>query len=248
MTHKLTHTPNYLLVVDDSDIKEIKEGDFLYSISNKLVVCANKGSADDINSKVMPEAIHKKIIAHLPLNNSSILQGVDLLPPLEDDVKKLAKEYIDDEWQKDDDAVKFGIKVGYVQGYNKAKEKYRFTEEDMRKAYLKGATDCHDKCTERNWKGVEIKVNINELKELCTKHIQSLSQSKMPTHFECEMEIKSDTNQCDGCRSNIPVSNGVHFIEYPSGPMVCQATKYTQAKTFINSQNQTVLAGKYLCR
>jgi len=134
MTHKLTHTPNYLLVVDDSDIKEIKEGDFLYSISNKLVVCANKGSADDINSKVMPEAIHKKIIAHLPLNNSSILQGVDLLPPLEDDVKKLAKEYIDDEWQKDDDAVKFGIKVGYVQGYNKAKEKYRFTEEDMRKA------------------------------------------------------------------------------------------------------------------
>jgi hypothetical protein len=76
MTHKLTHTPNYLLVVDDS---EIKEGDFLYSISNKLVVCANKGSADDINSKVMPEVICKKIIAHLPLNDSPMLDGIPLL-------------------------------------------------------------------------------------------------------------------------------------------------------------------------
>ena len=45
---KLITTQDYLLGVDES---EIKEGDFLYSVNNKLVVRANKSSADTINSK-----------------------------------------------------------------------------------------------------------------------------------------------------------------------------------------------------
>ena len=102
MTHKLITTENYLLVVDDS---EIKVGDWLYGYS-------------------------KKIIAHLPLNNSPILEGVDLLPPLEDEVEKLAKEYANGTSDIDVPYTN-GLFYGFLEGYNKAKAKYKYTEEDV---------------------------------------------------------------------------------------------------------------------
>ena len=153
------------------------------------------------------EVIYEKIIAHLPLNNSPILQGVPLLPPLEDDVEKLAEEYIDDEWQKDDDAVKFGIKVGYVQGYNKAKEKFKYTEEDIKNAYTKGFSE-----------GIVFGASPLGYKHITSEeYIQSLSQSKMPTHFQVLYDI--DTLLSEG---------KVYLM------------------TTINSQGQTVLVGKYI--
>jgi hypothetical protein len=194
MTHKLTHTPNYLLVVDDSEIKE-SDRYYLESISTKNMIL--KASEHITSSNC------KKIIAHLPLNDSPILQGVDLLPPLEDDAKKLAKEYIDDEWQKDDDAVKFGIKVGYVQGYNKAKEKFKYTEEDMRFIIMKSFLLGVDRAQYSKEREDEI--------------IQSLSQSKMPTHFQVLYDI--DTLLSEG---------KVYLM------------------TTINSQGQTVWVGKYI--
>ncbi len=57
MKHNIIATKDYLLVVSESEIGG--ENDYFY--------------------------LGKKIIAHLPLNNSPILDGVDLLPPLEDD-------------------------------------------------------------------------------------------------------------------------------------------------------------------
>ena len=39
---------DHYIIVDDS---KIKEGDWLYSFDNGLIVQANKGSADTINSK-----------------------------------------------------------------------------------------------------------------------------------------------------------------------------------------------------
>ena len=78
MTHKIIQTENYLIVVDDS---EIKVGDYTFQESSNFISKYNN-------------AYSKKIIAHLPLNNSPILEGVDLLPPLEDDeVEKLAYKY-----------------------------------------------------------------------------------------------------------------------------------------------------------
>jgi hypothetical protein len=124
MKHNIIQTDNYLLIVDDS---EIKEGDFLYSVNNKLVVCANKGSADTINSKVFSEVIYKKIIAHLPLNNSPILEGVDLLPPLEDVVWKIA---IDEVGVNGEIYNQYDCET-FIKGYNKAKEKYKWTDEDV---------------------------------------------------------------------------------------------------------------------
>ena len=74
------HTPNYLLVVDDSEIKEDCIAIHLGPLGEQEIVTANGECKLD-----------KKIIAHLPLNESPILEGVDLLPPLEDEVEELAK-------------------------------------------------------------------------------------------------------------------------------------------------------------
>ena len=207
MIHKIIPTNNYLLVVSD---EEIKIGDYCYTKGTSMIhegvgVVTEEVIKDNKSKRFGLSFV--KIIAHLPLNDSPILQGVDLLPPLEDDAKKLAKEYIDDEWQKDDDAVKFGIKVGYVQGYNKAKEKFKYTEEDIKNAYTKGFSE-----------GIVFGASPLGYKHITSEeYIQSLSQSKMPTHFQVLYDI--DTLLSEG---------KVYLM------------------TTINSQGQTVLVGKYI--
>ena len=83
MTHKLIHTPNYLLVVDDS---EIKEGGFVLVSCSELDIIETRKVKDYYNEQFLFDGggqIHmdycKKIIAHLPLNDSPKLEGVDLL-------------------------------------------------------------------------------------------------------------------------------------------------------------------------
>lgn len=122
MTHQLINTDNYLLVVDDSEIKErdwvittISEID-IYNVLEKF-----RNDCDVIYCK--------KIIAHLPLNNSPILEGVDLLPPLEDEAESLSLKSVNKRGYTTDD-----YQDGFEDGYNKAKEKYKYTEEDMKKA------------------------------------------------------------------------------------------------------------------
>ena len=84
MEYKLIHTDSYLLVVDDS---EIKEGDWWVNNnpnSYYIDTRANIESHRFANNSNAVFSNPKKIIAHLPLNNSPILEGVDLLPPLEE--------------------------------------------------------------------------------------------------------------------------------------------------------------------
>ena len=121
----------------------------------------------------------REVIAHLPLNGSPILEGVVLLPPLEDDVEKLALDLFPrhENWTlNSDNAEKRPI---WVDGYNKAKEKYKYTEEDLRKAmflysaWITGGTP-----------SLRIAETAEERQE---QIIQSLSQPKMPIGFEQEM-------------------------------------------------------------
>jgi len=135
MTHKIIKTENYLLVVDDS---EMSKDNYHYNPYTKTV---HKG----FWMAELKEC--RKIIAHLPLNNSPVLEGVPLLPPLEDD-----------------------------EAINKAKEKYKYTEEDMvifADWYYKtqGLPENNIKYWGKNlfevWK--------------------SLQQPKMPVMFECDM-------------------------------------------------------------
>lgn len=176
MKAKLTYTENYALIVDES---EIKEGDWYIDDSN-IIRVAITGDSDYWNARKS----YKKITWHVPLNGSPELEGVPLLPPIEDEVKLLAKNYLFDEYQKkykvETNDEQFAVVCGYEAGYNKAKEKYKFTEEDMRKALFDLAdvffNNCQHGITEQD----------------CVKYqsiiIQSLQQPKMPTEFEFEME------------------------------------------------------------
>jgi len=108
MKHSLFAIDNYLLVVDDS---EIKEGDkVLYNDLDILTTDKFDSwfTKWDFVEKSIPPVKYinncKKIIAHLPLNGAPVLDGVPLLPPLP---------------QEDD------------------KEKYKYTEEDLVRALWK---------------------------------------------------------------------------------------------------------------
>lgn len=77
MKKTIVKTDNYLLIVDDS---EIKKGDLILTPYGKVV------KALDVHTTKFTRvgtALNdcQKIIAHLPLNDSPVLEGVMLLPP-----------------------------------------------------------------------------------------------------------------------------------------------------------------------
>jgi hypothetical protein len=76
MKYKLIPTEKYILVVDDS---EIKEGDFIYDLDIKRIVIA-----DDLKVATSKASLcwyYKKIISHTPLNGAPYIDGLDVLPP-----------------------------------------------------------------------------------------------------------------------------------------------------------------------
>ena len=176
MTHKLIKTDNYLLVVDDSDM--VGKG---YRLD---VTRMSVGIIDDDFLYNARKDWFKKIIAHLPLNGSPILEGVDLLPPYsqhqEDGLEELAEiNYPIGDWTEEQCLVR---RLAFKTGYNKAREKYKYTEEDV-------------------WKAIVISKSPNEYGDYLTINdiIQSLHQ--YPTDFECETEYdccKRYVN-CIGC-------------------------------------------------
>jgi hypothetical protein len=152
MKHEIIFTEHYALIVSD---EQAKENDWGYIPSQggevKLV---HKFFASD----------WRKIIAHRPLSDAPILKGVPLLPEFseEDDVENIAYN-----WFVTADKKTTIFDLGWVNiftaGYNKAKETYKYTEDDLRKALLIK----HD--------GLSVDYVI-----------QSLQQSKRPKYFECE--------------------------------------------------------------
>ena len=165
----IIQTENYLLVVDDSDIKE---GDYTFQEASNLILKYNN-------------AYSKKIIAHLPLNNSPILEGVDLLPPIEDEVERLAEKY----YGPGD----YGLesKQGFIKGYNKAKAEYKYTEEDLRKAFMKGVSITGEGYNAEYAGGDNPNLETefgNEANKYVNSIQQSIQQQKMLIGFESEIE------------------------------------------------------------
>jgi hypothetical protein len=174
MTYEIFKTDNYLLVVDDS---KIKEGDYRMNIQRGYVKLVDD-APEYYNQR---NDVFKKVIAHLPLNNSPILEGVPLLPPLEqeDDVEYIANKLTQHLTYPSE------RREGIILGYNKAKEKYRFTEEDIKKAIYYGQNN-----------------NMPFFPSRYTEFIQSLTQPKMPVGFECEMELCEETCEHGRCKTH----------------------------------------------
>ena len=175
MKHKLIYTPHYLLVVDDS---EIKEGDYCImfdSFGNLFGSFPNQYLGEE-KGHYLNKGL-RKVIAHLPLNDSLILTEVDLLPPLEqeDDVERLIKIEQEASYKQGKGTISWYEQEKRKEYYNKAKEKFKYTEEDMKRIYEKGYSSGRNELSSR------------ESDEVKYGFIQSLSQPKMPVGFECEM-------------------------------------------------------------
>jgi len=116
-----------------------------------------------------------KVIAHLPLTDDApILEGVPLLPPLPqgDDVDALAKS----QFRKSEYEIELRENA-FVLGYNKAKEKYKYTQEDIMNLVQRSHEIYND--------GLGVATDSKLL--MIIDFIQSLQQPSRPTHFECEM-------------------------------------------------------------
>jgi hypothetical protein len=155
-------TDDYLLIVSD---EEIKEGDWFTDDNNSLKRSYKLSHVQFANPK--------KIISHLSLNNSPILEGVDLLPPLEDEVEKLVKEHWEDDKELNNPS-------SFKAGYNKAKEKYAQLIEKQISDFTHDLRESTSNYIKQNCEGALF--GLKRLK-------QSLQQPKYPIGFECEMEI-----------------------------------------------------------
>lgn len=214
MQHKLINTGDYLLIVDDKTLTDMPNNINVYSVRyNKPIRFA------ETENSYMNECFEIK--AHLPLNNSPILEGVDLLPPLEDEVEKLAKEEIEryrlssSSIDKPREVQRFN---GFKTGYNKAKEKYKYTEEDMRKVIDKTIHACN-KAQKESYG--ELVIDEDEI-------IQSLQQPKMPVGFKCKTIDEAIRNFDEDI-------NGTNAFRYEP-----------KLKTTTNSQGITQWVGEYI--
>ena len=185
MKTEIIYTEDYALIVSD---KQAKENDWGYiPFEGGQVKLIGKFFADD----------WRKVIGYRPLNHSAwILEGVPLLPDfgLGDDVEGLAeKEYYEQSKSFEDslvdpifDTSRFSV-VGFIDGYNKAKETYKYTEEDVAK--LIHLWDMH--------------INQHEEDKGCVRliyqHIQSFQQPKRPKYFNPRMKEIACPDNKPGC-------------------------------------------------
>ena len=172
MKHNIIKTENYLLVVDDSEIKNWYLDDV--GVVRKAITW------DEEYWSVRKD--YKKITAHLPLNNAPTLEGVPLLPSLEIVRYDFAEMFYNickatypnfDEWIE-------------AKEYNKTKERYKYTEEDLKKA-IDMARETLEYDENRGWYNTKSEDKI----------IKSLQQPKMPVAFECEESVDSDSMYVD---------------------------------------------------
>jgi hypothetical protein len=202
---EIIYTEHYVLIVSELTSTG-KEGQVFLSKENIIHTVVGWNFADRL------------IIAHRPLTDAPILEGVPILPEFsqEDDVEDLAlayassKGYVNPEGYSDKQV---GLLHGFIDGYNKAKETYKYTEDDLI-SFHKWA-----------FQKVRIEESDKNTKELLDEW-QSIKQPKRPKYFECEME-KVWVRNTD---RNAPTLDDFDTI----------------VKTFTNSQGQVELVGEYV--
>ena len=202
MKNEIIYTDDYALIVSDEHIKDVRPHKGKYHLEDGLTINKFPDYLTDLGAC-------KLIIAHRPLTDAPILEGVPLLPEFsqEDAVVELALR-----------TYPFGNseRNALIAGYNKAKETYKYTEEDLRKAI--------DMATTRRHEDTVLFFRSDEI-------IQSLQQPKRPKYFECEMEPKY---------KHIGAVKGIYGSGFRK-----QNLMYGLPKTITNPQGQTELVGSY---
>jgi hypothetical protein len=205
MMHEIIYTEHYALIVSD---EEIKEDVWFYSPSlNRVQINCNSDGC-------------KKVIAHRPLEDAKILEGVPLLPEFEkvEDVEDLALAYSSSKGNINPEGYsdrQVGLLHGFIDGYNKSKETYNLTLTKLLDLYIEETGYGMDM-----WSKEE-----NQTMSIIAKIIQSLQQPKRPKYFECET-ITMNKGYTD--KSDYPYQE----CEIP--------------KTITNSQGKTELVGSYI--
>ena len=213
MEHKLIKTDNYLLVIDDKTLTSIPNNINVFSIRYNDVI----RFAETENS-YWNECYEIK--AHLPLNNSPVLEGVDLLPPIEDEIEKLAEHL---KYSVGNDGI--SSTRDFMNGYNKAKERYKYTEEDLRKVIELSREMKQDNSPLGRGEWV-LKLEYQEDIENMIKYLQ---QPKLPVGFR---------RGEDG----LVISGGLRVSQ--EQPVGLQA--YPNYETITNSQGKTQWVGEYI--
>lgn len=210
MKHEIIYTDDYALIVSDEHIKDVRPFIGQYHLEGGLTINKFPNYLTDLGAC-------KLIIAHRPLTDVPILEGVPLLPEFSEDsilnnlvgdyIKKEVEPVISKNSSQDYRIGAYGgSDIGFRKGYNKAKETYKYTEEDILDAWELGASE-----------------GLPLTREKKDKLIKSLQQPKHPKYFECEME---DT----------------FLLKNRKGGNTVMA----KPKTITNSQGQTELVGEYI--
>jgi hypothetical protein len=206
MKEEIIYTDDYALIVSDEHIKDVRPHKGKYHLEDGLTINKFPDYLTDLGAC-------KLIIAHRPLTDAPILEGVPLLP----------------EFKKEDDVVELALRTypfgnsernALITGYNKAKETYKYTEDDLIAVWNIAFEE-----------GVSLDDEINDpvsFKDV----IQSLQQPKRPKYFECEMEPKY---------KHIGAVKGIYGSGFRK-----QNLMYGLPKTITNSQGQTELVGSYI--
>jgi hypothetical protein len=205
MKNEIIYTDDYALIVSDEHIKDVRPHKGKYHLEDGLTINKFPDYLTDLGAC-------KLIIAHRPLTDAPILEGVPLLPEFiqEDDVVELALR-----------TYPFGNseRNALITGYNKAKETYKYTEDDLIAVWNVAFEE-----------GVSLDDEINDpvsFKDV----IQSLQQPKLPKYFECEMEPKY---------KHIGAVKGIYGSGFRK-----QNLMYGLPKTITNPQGQKELVGSY---
>lgn len=207
MQYEIIQTKYYLLVVSD---ESPKAKDWALSVSQKNV------KLSIVYQCKFDGKIDKKIIAHLPLNEAPYLEGVAVLPEMEDEVDfdKIVNDADTTHLNRfTSDAHEFMFTEGVKIGYNKAKETYKYTKEDMFDLYAHIVKN-----------GIVSGEEVNKI-------IQSLNQPKLPAAFECVMKCGRCGSTDDECWSAKECTRGYDFKDRP--------------KTITNSEGRTEWVGTY---
>ena len=163
----ITQTDNYLLVVDDS---EIKSGDYRCNVERGYIRLVD----DDPSYYNKRKDVFKKVILHLPINGSDYLEGVPLLPEIGNDAEESASGWIEEnsyKWSNNNDEA--GDNYGsFRAGYLKSRETYKYTEQMAKAIWNAG---------QEYWKTSGASITFEELTE------KLLQQPKYPIAFEFEM-------------------------------------------------------------